>query len=241
MKQANVTIGILGGMGPEASAEFHRQLIERNPASRDQDHFRILLLDDPRIPDRTSFIHGIGEDPRPALAERARQLQSYGVSFIAVPCNTAHVFWDAIQGAVTIPVLHIVEITVRSIPERFGPVGLLSTSGTISGGLYAKELAERGIDGILPDAAQQAEIDRLIDSVKAGEDRSRQIGCLEQMCVHLRERGAGGVILGCTELGLLASSASLNLEVFDSLGLLAEATLERARRLQDEPLAAVGS
>ena len=230
-----MTIGVLGGMGPEASAEFHRQLIRRNPAAGDQDHFRILVLDDPHIPDRTLFIQGTGQDPRPALKERARQLESYGASFIAIPCNTAHVFWEDIQESVSIPVLHIVNITANSIPPDLKRIAVLSTRGTSSGGLYSNALRCCGLEPFIVDETTQHRVDSLIAGAKSGRDRASLVEGLQECCRAVANSGAGGAILGCTELGLLTDGWTPAFPLFDSLGILAEATLAEARRLEEAP------
>ena len=220
-------------MGPEASAEFHRQLVRRNPATSDQEHFRILVLDDPHIPDRTSFILDSGEDPRPALQARAAELESFGASFISIPCNTAHAFWKEIQSAVSIPVLHIVEVTIASIVQPDGTIAVLATRGTIAAGLYERALKRGGWGVLLPDERLQQRVDSVIDGAKKAGDRTWLSAELKACCDSVVRQGADAAILGCTELGMQAEEWDVPpLPLYDSVAALAEATLAKARELE---------
>ncbi|MDT8285138.1 MAG: amino acid racemase [Thermovirgaceae bacterium] len=105
-------LGILGGMGPAATAEFLRLLADLAVADRDQDHPQIILFSNPRIPDRTAAIIGGGEDPAPDILEGLKRLESWGAQLLAVPCNTAHVFIDRFRGDLYVPLVHIIEETV---------------------------------------------------------------------------------------------------------------------------------
>lgn len=240
MKRTGVTIGVLGGMGPEASAEFHRELIRRTPAETDQEHHRILVLDDPHIPDRTAFLLGSGDDPRPALCARVRELEQFGADLIAIPCNTAHAFWDEMQAAVSIPVMHIVETTVASIPAGTGTVAILATRGTLATGLYAAALASAGLGALMPEEAVQQRVDAVIEGAKRGRERGRLAAELEAVCRIVHRDGADAAILGCTELGMQAADRESHLALYDSVVTLAEATLAKAAELE-QPLAAARS
>lgn len=144
-------IGILGGMGPLATADLFRRIVERTPARRDQDHPRIIIYNNPKIPDRTAFILGNGPDPRPELIASAKKLESWGADFIIMPCNTAHFFAETIQRAINIPLVSMIEETAKKI-ESMGlrKVGLLATDGTIKGMVYHRALLKRGIHIAVP-------------------------------------------------------------------------------------------
>ncbi|GAH56604.1 unnamed protein product, partial [marine sediment metagenome] len=132
-------IGILGGMGPEATIDLFYKIIKFTPAEKDQDHFRIIIDNNPKIPDRTAAILGKGEDPLPALQETARNLEKAGVDFIIIPCNTAHYFLPQIQKSVNIPVLNMIEETAKETRKRIFPiqkVGLLASMGIYKTEIY---------------------------------------------------------------------------------------------------------
>lgn len=226
------TIGVLGGMGPQATADFFRQLIHFTPARRDQDHLRIVVNNDPKIPDRTDFLMGRGESPLPRLLARTRDLVSIGADLIAIPCNTAHCFWKEINDSVRVPVLNIVEETVARIriSQRGGPnfdkVGILATRATVQINLYQTALDASGLTPVLPEPEVQDQITQTIAWIKG---RRRQEECRSHLmtaCDHLREKGASALILGCTELGLVPIRNGI--PSFDSLKILAESAVRRA-------------
>ena len=144
-------IGILGGMGPEATADLFLKIIKSTPAKKDQEHLRILIDNNPQIPDRTAAILHGGEDPTPALVETGKNLERAGADFLIIPCNTAHYFHGNIQDAVTIPVLHMMSATAGEMKARgIKRAGLLASDGTVQSGLYHKALAQSGIEVVIP-------------------------------------------------------------------------------------------
>ncbi len=227
------TIGILGGMGPEAGNLFYQRVIELTPAERDQDHFEVILYSLGSIPDRTAFLLGQGESPEPELVAAARRLEKWGAELIAIPCNTAHAFWESIQAAVSIPVLHIVEETAAvaatsSSDSGSREVGVLATSGTIDSRLYQDSLRRLGMVPLVPKESEQARVDQLIRRIKAGEDVEALAETASVLVGILCRQGARVVILGCTELGLLAEKLSPSCLLLDSLELLAAAAVRMA-------------
>jgi len=229
------TVGILGGMGPEATAEFYRKLIELTSAASDQEHLPVIMLSDPSVPDRTDYILGSGQPFLPILLQLARDLESFGADFIAMPCNTAHLFWPELADAVGIPFLNILEETIDEIESTAGSdsvqIGVLATVGTIRSALYQSALRERGITALIPPESVQHEVHGVIKWVKAQTEREASRDQLEAAVQSLCEDGADGVILGCTELGLVGDLES-SIPVFDSLEILARATLREALNLR---------
>jgi len=227
-------LGILGGMGPLATADFLAKVTLRTPAHRDQDHLRTLTLSDPTVPDRTAALQGDGPSPLPALREGVAFLNRSGCSLIAIPCNTAHFWHSELQGESLAPILHIVdavlEVAGREAPalERFG---VLATNGTVTARIYHDRLEARGKVALdLSDLGERNPIPEGIRAVKAGElDRAR--GLFEEGAEHLVERGAEGLLLGCTELSsvLDASSPLAGVPVWDASEALAEACVARMR------------
>jgi len=225
MKKRGV-IGILGGMGPLATLEFYRRLILLTPASRDQDHFRILIDNNPQIPNRTAAILHDGEDPLPFLRESARGLEKAGADFIAVPCNSAHYYLEGVREAVRIPVLNMIEETVSALEERV--VGLLATDGVRHSGLYHRACEAKGIDLLEPTPEDQATIMKTIYGIKEGRKKPPDyFEQIKDVVNQLKSRGAGAVIVGCTELSLIPNE-DLSIPVYDALGILAQATVEQA-------------
>ncbi|MBS3787340.1 amino acid racemase, partial [Candidatus Bipolaricaulota bacterium] len=137
------TIGILGGMGPEATIECYKSIIDQTPADTDQEHLSIVIVNNPQIPDRTEAILYDGDSPVPALQDSARVLEVAGADFLIMPCNTAHHFVSEVEKAIEVPVLNMIETTVDQL-EPGSTVGLLATMGTIKTGIYEKYSRERG-------------------------------------------------------------------------------------------------
>src|SRR5690606_26760014 len=229
------SIGILGGMGPEATADLFAKIIRATPARRDQDHIRVVIDSDPRIPDRAAHIWGRGPDPRPHMLRAARHLVDAGADLIVIPCNTAHAFYDDIAAAVPVPVLHIMrEVAAWLAVEHpdLRRVGLLATVTTIRLGLYHEALAEMGVEVLVPHEVAQQGVTRAIygpDGVKAGNHRAAR----ERVLAAARDvarRGAQGVILGCTELPLVMGPEDLDVPVIDANDVLARAAVREALR-----------
>lgn len=220
-------IGIVGGMGPEATCDLFLKIIKNTPADKDQDHFRVIIDSNPKIPDRTDFIVGQGPDPRPALIETARNVERAGASFLVMPCNTAHYFYEDVRKAVSIPVLHIMDEVARYLKGKVNRAGLLASTGTVRTGLYERALAAVGISLILPDEENQKKVMESIYLVKGGKlAPARQI-ILEQGKL-LAARGAQAVIAGCTEIPLILRQGDLDVEVVDATDILAKACVRFA-------------
>ena len=215
-----VKLGILGGMGPAATAEFLRLLTELKDAKHDQEHPAFVLLEDPKIPDRTAALFEDGEDPSPALAHDLETLASWGVKLVAVPCNTAHVFLDRMT--LPVPIIHIVRATVEETKERF-PAGalLLATSGTRKSGIYERYANAMNYPVRLPDEKTQNHADAALRAVKASDFKR----AAEEM-IAITEREEGPYLLACTELPIAYDKAGLDPAcAVSSLAALAKATL----------------
>lgn len=223
-------VGVIGGVGPAATARFSALLVERADARRDQDHVRTLVLNDTALPDRTAFLLGRSDaSPAPGLAAAARLLEDAGCSFLALPCNTAHVFADDIRRAAAIPLVSMVDAAADACRARgLRAVGMLGTEGTVAADLYGRALAARGVACVYPDAALQARVTALIyEGVKAGGTVSAQ--AVAFLCGALGARGCDGVLLGCTELSCAWDALGAPaLPVVDSLAALADAVITRA-------------
>ena len=229
-------LGVLGGMGPLASAQFMLRLTLLTPASRDQEHIPSVLWSDPRVPDRTrSQLEG-GADPLPWLLRGIEGLKRAGCGAIAIPCNTAHGWFDAMQQAAGVPILHIVDaasMELRRLGIGSGRIGLMGTQATLDMRLYQERLGSHGWDCIIPDPA---EMDTLVTPAIALVKANRVADAyapLARVVNTLADRGAVAVVLGCTEipLGIQAGPQSeLAAPVVDTIDGLARASIAWARK-----------
>jgi len=219
-------LGVLGGMGPAAGAEFLRLLTVLSPASRDQDHVPVVLLSDPQVPDRTEALMGHGEDPTPRLREDLLKLASWGASLLAVPCNTAHAFIDRFVDELPVPLVHIVEETLADAIVK-NPSGgwLVATEGTLASGIYQERAHRRGFTLHLPSPREQAKVNEVIRLVKA--NRPVEAGrCFLTVAEGLWERANVPILTACTETPLAYQAAGLPSEMtVSSLEALARGAL----------------
>ncbi len=195
-------LGVLGGLGPAASAEFLRLLTVMAPAGRDQEHPVTYVYSNPQIPDRSAAVLGIGPSPEPFLRDGLETLVSWGAGLLAVPCNTAHIFIDRFRDKLKVPLVHIVEATVeRAMETDDSGAWLLATEGTVQSGLYQSVARDRGYElRFPPDEAVQA-ISRSIALVKAGDVKAAAV-LLAPVIQELWSSADLPVIGACTELPL---------------------------------------
>lgn len=231
-RMGDVVIGILGGMGPAATVELFRRIVSATPAQCDQDHIPIVIDNNPKIPDRGPFILNGGPDPRPALCHSARKLERLGASFIVMPCNTAHLFLPYLRQAVRIPFIDMIAETASILREPV--VGLLATETTVRTKLYHEACAARGIEVLAPPSDDQISIMKAIYAIKGGCFDLSIKRDLRVIAARLHERGAQGVIIGCTELSLVAHQRDFDWPLYDALDTLAQAAV-RAALLQLSP------
>jgi aspartate racemase len=224
-------LGILGGMGPEATADFYRAVVASTPADSDQQHIPTIILSNPEVPDRTESILQGHHRALPYLIEGVIFLEQAGVDFIVIPCNTAHCYIADMRQAVKIPILSIIEETVAAIRQALplpGCIGLLATDGTHATDLYGRHLRQAGLRFICPDKSRQALVMEGIRHVKSGHVSTQSYRLLEEVEYTLKAAGAEALILGCTELPMLAAGAKLELPVFNPTLLLASAAVSFA-------------
>ncbi len=224
------TIGVLGGLGPAATVDFLDQLVRLTPARRDQDHIPVVAAFLPQVPDRSAAILGEGPDPLPALLDGIDLLQRGGVDLVAIPCNSAHHWYTQLSDRSQAPILHIARACVARLRQPPGtPVLVLATRGVQRSGFYRTALREAGLHAVEPDAlAVQADVDRCIAQVKAGEPAAA--GCsLARVLRRAAGQGLSCVVLACTELPLAARHCDgEGLSLVDSTRALAEAAIQQA-------------
>ncbi|MRV75258.1 amino acid racemase [Duganella sp. FT92W] len=209
LHQAPFKLGIVGGIGPAATVDFMHKIVRNTDAARDQEHVRLIVEHNPQIPDRTANLVGNGDDPTLALYSACKRLEENGAALIAMPCNTAHAYIARIQDNLAVPIVNMLEETIRHIGRHHAghaTVGLLATTGTVSSGVYHAAAQGSGFSLIVPDARHQQDVMEAIygeHGVKAGHTEGPGKAALLRAAAHLAERGATVIILGCTELPLL--------------------------------------
>lgn len=222
------TIGILGGMGPLATADLYRKIIQATPAQRDQDHLPVIIHADPSVPDRTeALLHG-GEDPVPWLVRGALNLAEAGAAFIVIPCNTAHAFLDRVRQECPVPIVDMIDEAARAVTE-FAPgassAGILATSGTLAAGLYQAALERHGLAYLVPDDAGQAFVMETIGRVKAGNIDEQTARPALTAALQLEQAGAGALLAACTELPVVMHQQRVNVPLIDPTDVLARASV----------------
>ncbi len=222
------TIGILGGMGPLATADLFRKITLLTKASCDNEHIRVYIDSNAQIPDRTAAILSGGEDPLPQMMSALRHLELCGADCIVMPCNTAHHFLPALQAQTSVPFLSMLEATAAACAERYPgkTAAVLATKGTLATGLYARALEKAGVSFLIPQDAEQDTLMHLIyDVVKASKPIEPETDTWRALLSGLRARGAEFFILGCTELPILASALDVPGPFVDPTEELARAAI----------------
>ncbi len=218
----NQTLGILGGLGPMSTAYFYEMIIAHTKAECDQDHIDTVISGRATTPDRTRYIVGASdENPIDVMIEDAKRLAAFGADLIAIPCNTAHYFYDRISEISSVPVLNIIYETVH-YALRCGcrKIGILATDGTLSTQTYQKMGEQLGVTCVAPDAERQKTVMSLIyESIKCGE--AVDLDTFLTVADSLFSLGCERVVLGCTELSLIKKQYGVDDRFIDSLEVLA--------------------
>ncbi len=230
---ANKVLGVLGGLGPQATVYFSDMVVRYTEAASDQEHIPMIILNDTEIPDRTAFILGTSEEsPLPKMIEDAKLLEKAGCSMIVIPCNTAHFFYDEVEKNVSIPIINIIDETVRYCVEStpgIKTVGLLATQGTVQSGSYKRYTDKYDLELITPDEEDEKKLMSIIyDQVKAG--KSVDILEFSEIISNMKRRGADVIVLGCTELSVINREYGLTVrdrEIKDSMEILVVKSIEK--------------
>jgi aspartate racemase len=221
-------VGIIGGMGPEATVELMRRVTVRTRAEDDADHVHLLIESNPKIPSRIAhLIEGGGRDPLPDILRVARNLEGAGAQALAIPCNTAHHYAQEIQAAVTIPLLHMVKLTAARIAARNpgARVGVLASTAVHRVGVYERELVDRGLEAVRP--RRQDDLMALIRGVKRGETGAEAARGLAEIGAEFEDH-CEIALIACSELSLISEQLAASGRVLDSLDVLADAIVEFA-------------
>lgn len=229
-------LGVIGGLGPMATAYFLELTVAFTEASSDQEHLESIVMNVPTIPDRTAFILGKSSDsPLQPMIALGRQLKALGAKVIVTPCITAHYFHNELQSGIGLPMIHGIECVARQLAAAgIQRVGLMATDGTVQSGIFQKQTEAAGLELILPDEDGQRGVMSLIyEQIKAG--KQPELSLFHSIKEQLRRKGAQVVVLGCTELSLLKKSAPLGNGIVDALEVLAqEAILACGKQVKPE-------
>lgn len=217
-------IGVLGGMGPQATVLLQQRLIDRVDARDDADHVPLVIDMNPQVPSRLRFLlEGEGEDPGPELAAMACRLERAGAEALAMPCNTAHHFAGAITAAVGIPLLHMVDLACRAVAGLAAPagaVGILASPATDRIGLFRKAFASLGLEVVHP--GDPADVLDAIRAIKAQGPQANARAALRRAADDCARRGASCLLIGCSEFSLIADALDGSLPALDSLDVLVD-------------------
>ena len=207
----NKTIGIIGGMGPLATVDLFKKIVEMTDSPADTEHLHILVDNNTNIPDRTQAILYHGTDPLPEMVRSALRLEYGGADVLVMGCNTAHYFYSDLCRFLCVPLLNMLDETAKEAHKRgISTVALLATDGTIQSGVYKVAFSKQGIRMLLPNQDEQRAVMRMIyDGVKAGVS-TWEAGAIETMLSRLASQGAQVVILGCTELPIAFQQYEIN-------------------------------
>jgi aspartate racemase len=215
-------VGVLGGMGPLATIDFMHKVLAATEAQRDQDHVPLIVASIPQMPDRGAAFRGDGPSPLAAMVANGVRLRDAGARLVVIPCNTAHLWFDALQAALELPMLHLVDAALDAAIASVGndaTLGLLCTEATLASGLYVKRAPQ--IRWVVPTATEMREhVMPGIAAVKAG-DLFRGGELLRDAARALAQRGAQALVLGCTEVPLVLGPANAPLPVIDATAALA--------------------
>lgn len=221
-------VGILGGMGPEATVEFFRKIVAATPASRDQEHLHIVVNCDPAIPDRTAFLFGKGPDPLPAMIASGKALAAAGATVGAIPCMTAHNFLEGVRAALPFPFLSAFEELakhLRASHPEVKRVGVLATSGSVKSGIYDRSLPDWRVHYPDSEAQERFVMEAIYGErgIKAGNRGEEPRRLLREAGNRLVARGADVIIAGCTEIPLALRDGDFEVPWLDPMQVLAQA------------------
>lgn len=231
MAENNQVAGVIGGMGPDATVDFMSRVLRETPGKLDQDHVRMVVEHNPRIPSRQLAMRGEGENPGPVIAAMAARLETAGADFLVMPCNLAHAWQGDIHAATSIPFVSIIDASVQSaldISDDNSAVGLLTTPGCFAAGLYQQALADVGRPVITQTPDELNEAMSLVERIKAGDKSRDVVSGLRTLANELIGRGAKVLIAACTEFPLVLDESMFDVAFVSSTDVLARKTVALA-------------
>lgn len=221
-------VGVIGGMGPEATLDLFYKIIKNTPVERDQDHIHLIIDNYPQIPDRTSFILGKGENPLPYILKSAKLLENIGVDVICMPCNTSHFFEEDIKREIKVPFISIIKCVIeelKNVYKKYKNVGLLATKGTIITKIYENPIKKEGFNFIKPSDEIQKDLMDIIYSIKSGK-LTQNIDKFKKVIDNYISLDAEILITGCTEISLILPHVETKIPIIDSNLSLAKSVIK---------------
>jgi len=236
-------IGVLGGMGPEATILFMARIVARTPAQDDQDHVPLIVDCNTQVPSRLrALFDGDGPDPGPTLADMARGLETAGAQALALPCNTAHYYAPVIQAAVSIPLVNMIEHSVDAVVARHPNVrrvGLLASPAVQRVGLFERTFARIDAEILYP--KDQESLLAAINAVKSGNDLDGARQALSTAAKNLTGQGAEVLLIGCSELSVISDAIGDDDRVIDTIDVLVDEVVSFSTRQSTDGRAQTGS
>lgn len=223
-------LGVIGGMGPEASSYFYSEVIAHTAAGRDQDHIDMLIVSQASMPDRTqAILSGNHDELLASMKADVAALEAFGCAHIAITCNTSHYFYDQIQSFTSVPIIHMPREAVASAVRDLGArrIGIMGTDGTIRSGIYAQACKEAGVECVTPSPERQAEVMSIIyDDVKAG--RPADMHKFNNVMREFIRHDCDAVILACTELSVVKRDHEVPDICLDAMDVLIRESIIRS-------------
>lgn len=221
------TLGIIGGMGPMATADFYTKLVLMTDAKKECEHIHTLIDSNPSIPDRSAFIRTGLDNPSNALIASLKRLENIGAEVIAMPCNTAHYFYETLSANTHLPIINMIDETVRyasSVCSSTERIGLLATSGTYDSKIYETSALKSGFKLIVPPASIKDQLMKMIYALKNGET-AQLLSLKQEVRKYLYGQNLDAWILGCTELPIILKDDIKSFNMIDSTRILARASI----------------
>lgn len=226
------TIGVLGGMGPEATVDFLAKLYAADRQAREQDRLRVLVDCNPAVLDRNAAVRGEGASPGPTLAAMARGLEASGAGCLVIACNTAHAWRADVWEAVTVPLIDMIETACAEVLAALPDVrrvGLLAAEGCLEAGLYQEGLTARDLIPVTPGPGARRSFMDALYRIKAGETGAAERAALVACAREVQEQGAEAILAACTEVPLVLAPSDLPLPMIDAADALARCVVAFAR------------
>jgi aspartate racemase len=234
-----LVVGVIGGLGPEATLDFYAKVLKHSHASKDQDHIHLIIESNPKTPNRNEAIAGRGPSPAPELADMARALERAGADFVVMACNTAHAYEADIRTALKKPFVSLIDEVVdevRTSNPTTKRVGVLATQGSRDANIFAPAFSRHDIDVLqLSDASQHHFMD-ILYLIKSGDRSSKIHEAMQQLGEELVVLGADILIAGCTEVPLVLRDGDNTKSLIDSTDVLARRCVAYARGLKQLPV-----
>lgn len=220
------TVGVIGGLGPLATLDFFDRVLKRTRAVKEQEHLRLIIDNNTKIPDRNAFMRGEGPSPGPALAASAKGLEVAGAEVIVMACNTTHIWEKDIREAISVPFLSIIDETAAVVADlQPEAVGVLAVDACLKGGLYQDALKKAGVKALLLSEDSQKTFMDLIYRIKSGDTGDTVKRAMVTLARRLEAQGAEAIIAGCTEIPIVLSADDIDGELVSSTDVLVERTI----------------